>query len=59
MKSSSFSDYIAPVKNLNVAIYHYFDRVFPIPKDLNMMLYELEDPEKYHIYFINEFSRRL
>lgn len=59
MKSSSFSDYIAPVKNLNLAIYHYFDRVFPIPKDLNMMLSELEDPEKYQIYLINEFSRRL
>lgn len=65
LKNSNFVNFIASRSNLNLGIYYYFDKVFPIPKELDMD--ELEKAEqnkfdpnyKYRIIFNNEFSRKL
>lgn len=65
VKNSNFVNFIASRSNLDLGIYHYFDRVFPIPKNLDID--ELEKSEKnksdsqykQRTIFNNEFSIKL
>ena len=59
VNNASFKNYIAPVKDIHLGIYTYFDKIFPVPKDLNFTSDELNNIQNRKKYFLNEFSKQL
>jgi hypothetical protein len=59
IQNASFYNYVAPQKDIHLAIYNYFDKEFPIPKEYNFTKEELLKEETHKINFMNEFSKKL
>lgn len=59
LENASFVNYVAPAKNINLAIYNYFDKEFMMPRALTEE--EIKDPTRKgrKLVFENEFSTLL
>lgn len=59
LNNSNFSNYIAPSKDIHLAIYQYFDKVYPMPKEYKFSQSDLMHEENIRKNFVNEFSKKL